>query len=125
MLGVVIGVASVVALVGIGQGTTSSITQRLAGLGTNLLTVSPTQNGTTGSGTLTLDDADAVAQLPTVGAVAPELSTQAVVASGPTNTTTTIVGTTAPYPDVRPYPVLHGAVLASAAHHHDLRVSGL
>ena len=42
MLGVVIGVASVVALVGVGQGTTSNITSRLAGLGTNLLTVSPT-----------------------------------------------------------------------------------
>ena len=42
MLGVVIGVASVVALVGVGQGTTANITSRLAGLGTNLLTVSPT-----------------------------------------------------------------------------------
>jgi putative ABC transport system permease protein len=125
MLGVVIGVASVVALVGIGQGTTSSITQRLAGLGTNLLTVSPTQNGTTGTGTLTLDDADAVAQLPTVGAVAPELSTQAVVASGRTNTTTTIVGTTAPYPDVRAYTVWQGSFLTSAADDHDLRVAVL
>ena len=42
MLGVIIGVASVVALVGVGQGTTSNITQRLASLGTNLLTISPT-----------------------------------------------------------------------------------
>ena len=41
MLGVIIGVASVVALVGVGQGTTSNITSRLAGLGTNLLTISP------------------------------------------------------------------------------------
>ena len=42
MLGVIIGVASVVALVGVGQGTTSNITNRLNSLGTNLLTVSPT-----------------------------------------------------------------------------------
>ena len=42
MLGVIIGVASVVALVGVGQGTTSNITDRLASLGTNLLTISPT-----------------------------------------------------------------------------------
>src|SRR5712671_6007352 len=42
MLGVVIGVASVVALVGVGQGTTTNITARLASLGTNLLTISPT-----------------------------------------------------------------------------------
>ena len=42
MLGVIIGVASVVALVGVGQGTTSNITSSLASLGTNLLTISPT-----------------------------------------------------------------------------------
>ena len=41
MLGVIIGVASVVALVGVGQGTTANITSRLAGLGTNLLTINP------------------------------------------------------------------------------------
>ena len=47
MLGVIIGVASVVALVGVGQGTTSSITDRLASLGTNLLTISPTTRART------------------------------------------------------------------------------
>ena len=62
MLGVIIGVASVVALVGVGQGTTSNITNRLAGLGTNLLTISPTGGGASTS-TLTLDDADAIAEL--------------------------------------------------------------
>ena len=41
MLGVIIGVASVVALVAVGQGATSGISNRLAGLGTNLLTVNP------------------------------------------------------------------------------------
>ena len=48
MLGVIIGVASVVALVGVGQGTTANITSRLAGLGTNLLTISPTGGSATG-----------------------------------------------------------------------------
>ncbi len=57
MLGVIIGVASVVALVGVGQGTTSNITNRLAGLGTNLLTISPTGGGGSATSTLTLDDA--------------------------------------------------------------------
>ncbi len=41
MLGVIIGVASVVALVAVGQGSTANITDRLAGLGTNLLTINP------------------------------------------------------------------------------------
>ena len=47
MLGVIIGVASVVALVGVGQGTTSNITNRLNSLGTNLLTISPTGQSST------------------------------------------------------------------------------
>ena len=64
MLGVIIGVASVVALVGVGQGTTSNITSRLAGLGTNLLTISPTGGG---DSTLTVGDADAIAALPGIG----------------------------------------------------------
>ena len=78
MLGVVIGVASVVALVGVGQGTTANITSRLASLGTNLLTVSPSG----GSSTLTLEDAAAIAKLDGVAAVAPELQTSATVAAG-------------------------------------------
>ena len=51
MLGVIIGVASVVALVGVGQGTTSNITSRLAGLGTNLLTITPANNSQLTAGT--------------------------------------------------------------------------
>ena len=41
MLGVIIGVASVIALVAVGQGASSGITSRLEGLGTNLLTILP------------------------------------------------------------------------------------
>src|SRR6188474_2672943 len=71
MLGVIIGVASVVALVGVGQGTTANITSRLAGLGTNLLTISPSGFSSSGSGSLTLGDAEAIAKLPSVAGVAP------------------------------------------------------
>ena len=51
MLGVIIGVASVVALVGVGQGATGGITARLQGLGTNLLTISPGAARTSPAGT--------------------------------------------------------------------------
>src|SRR3954468_16319904 len=84
MLGVVIGVASVVALVGVGQGTTANITSRLASLGTNLLTISPTGGS---SASLTLEDAEAVAKLDGVVAVAPELQTSKTVAVGTKSTT--------------------------------------
>ncbi|HEY8439681.1 MAG TPA: ABC transporter permease, partial [Candidatus Limnocylindrales bacterium] len=80
MLGVVIGVASVVALVGVGQGTTSNITARLSSLGTNLLTISPTGGST--AKPLTLDDAAAIAALDGVAAVAPEVQTSTTVAVG-------------------------------------------
>jgi putative ABC transport system permease protein len=123
MLGVIIGVASVVALVSVGQGTTSSITSRLSALGTNLLTISPT-NGTT-TNTLSLDDATAIAALPSIGGVAPEISSSLTVMAGTTSTSTTVVGTTPAYPTVRAYDVWQGSFLTPASVDHDLRVAVL
>jgi len=124
MLGVVIGVASVVALVSVGKGTISQITSRLNGLGTNLLTISPTgRNGATT--TLTLDDANAIAQIDTVAAVAPELQTQAVVAAGRTTTTTSIIGTSSAYATVRAYDVWQGTFLTDTSVASSLRVAVL
>jgi putative ABC transport system permease protein len=111
MLGVVIGVASVVGLVSVGRGTTARITDQLSSLGTNLLTISPA--GRTASGSLTIDDATAVAGLTGLAAVAPEIETQGVVATSATNTTTTsIVGTSAQYAQVRAYDVWQGTFLS-------------
>jgi len=110
MLGVVIGVASVVGLVSVGRGTTARITQQLNSLGTNLLTISPSGGGDT----LTLDDATAIAGLDGLAAVAPEIQTQGTVATSATNTTTTsIVGTSAQYAQVRAYDVWQGTFLSS------------
>ncbi len=124
MLGVIIGVASVVALVGVGQGTTSNITNRLSSLGTNLLTVSPTGGGASG-GTLTLEDADAIGELASVAGVAPEVSTSLLVQAGDESTTTTIVGTTPAYPAVRAFEVWQGTFLTDVSVDHDLRVAVL
>ena len=123
MLGVIIGVASVVALVGVGQGTTSNITSRLAGLGTNLLTISPSNAATTNK--LSIDDATAIAALPSIGGVAPEISTNLTVTAGRTSTTTSVVGTTAAYPMVRAYDVWQGTFLTDATADNDLRVAVL
>ena len=121
MLGVIIGVASVVALVGVGQGTTSNITNRLNSLGTNLLTISPTGQ----SSTLTLEDSAAIAKLASVKAVAPEVSTSQFVELGTKNTTTTIVGTSSAYPLVRAYEVWQGSFLTDVSVAQDLRVAVL
>jgi putative ABC transport system permease protein len=130
MLGVIIGVASVVALVSIAQGSTANITSRLSGLGTNLLTITPgaAQSGNTrgaqGSATsLTVDDATSIRALDTVAAVAPELSGQALVVSGATNTTTSVIGTTPDYPKVRAYDIAAGSFLSDVDVENELRVA--
>jgi putative ABC transport system permease protein len=125
MLGVIIGVASVVALVGVANGTTSDITTRLASLGTNLLTVSPTTEASDGSTSLSLDDAAAIGELDPISGVAPEVSTSLTVSAGDETTTTTIVGTTASYADVRAYEVWQGTFLTEPAVERDLRVAVL
>jgi putative ABC transport system permease protein len=105
MLGIVIGVGSVVALVAVGQGASSGITNRIESLGTNLLTINAgasVSSGTRGAAgsatTLTLEDAAAIAKLDGVAAVAPQLSTSALVVAGTSNTTTTVIGTTSSAP---------------------------
>ena len=125
MLGVIIGVASVVALVGVGQGTTTNITNRLSALGTNLLTISPTEQSSDGSTTLTLDDAIAIGELDGIAAVAPEVSTNLTVAAGDKTTTTTVVGTTADYATVRAYDVWQGTFLTDVSVDRALRVAVL
>jgi putative ABC transport system permease protein len=130
MLGVVIGVASVVALVSVAQGATKGISDRLQSLGTNLLTVnagSTTTGFTRGSAgsatTLTLDDATAISQLDGVQAVEPELSTSKLVIAGSLNETATVIGTTPGYPTVRAYTMWVGTFLTPAAIDNNLRVA--
>ncbi len=125
MLGVIIGVASVVALVGVGQGTTSRITDDLASLGTNLLTISPTEQNQDGSTSLSLDDVTAIAEITGVAGVAPEVSTSQEVSVADESTTTTIVGTTSAYPDVRAYTVWQGSALTPVSVERELRVAVL
>jgi len=130
MLGIIIGVASVIALVAVGNGATSGITRQLESLGTNLLTVNPGSTtsglvrGAAGSATsLTVADASAIAALAGVGAVAPQAQTQAVVVAGLDNTTTTIVGTTGDFAKVRNFDVWQGTFLSPVDVAQGLRVA--
>ncbi len=132
MLGVIIGVGSVVALVAVGQGATSGITRQLESLGTNLLTINPggaVSFGTRGAAgsatTLTIDDATAVSEIPGVAAVAPELSTQKLVVAGDSNTTTSIIGTTADYTTVHNNTIWQGAFLTGPSTELGMRVAVL
>jgi putative ABC transport system permease protein len=130
MLGVIIGVASVVALVSVAQGATAGISTRLQNLGTNLLTVSPgfTRTGATrgapGSATtLTLDDATAISSLSGIAATAPELTANKLVLYGTSNETTRLIGTTPGYTTVFAYDMWAGSFLNQASVDYNLRVA--
>src|SRR5207302_9731948 len=108
MLGIIIGVAAVIALMSIGRGAQAQVTQQIQSLGTNLLFVRPgstnEQGVRTGAGkaaTLTLDDALTIATLPNVVATAPELLTGAQVLVNGQNWSTRILGVTDNYANVR------------------------
>ena len=132
MLGVIIGVASVVALVSVGQGATKGISDQLQSLGTNLISVSPgfTRTGATrgaiGSATtLTLADASSLATLDGVEAIAPELTTNKLVVVGSQNETARIVGTTPGYLSVFAYQMWVGTFINQASVDHNLRVAAI
>jgi putative ABC transport system permease protein len=111
MLGIIIGIGSVIALVAIGQGSQASIQSNIQSLGANLILITPgaprgvgTQvSAGLGSATdLTSADEAAVASaVTTATAVEPELSKREQVTAVGTNTNTTVIGTSQDYPTVR------------------------
>jgi putative ABC transport system permease protein len=107
MLGMIIGVAAVVSVLGIGEGARSSVEDRIRSLGSNLLTIRPgSASGTGGvrSGsvqTLTLKDAEAIAQVDGVLAVAPEVNGSAQLRHLTKNLNAQVTGITPASLDVR------------------------
>ncbi len=110
VLGIVIGIGSVIAMVAIGQGAQGSIQASIQSLGANLIIVFPgAQRGpgvtvSAGRGSaqsLKLADAEAIGTLPQAKAVSPEVSTRGQVTARGTNTNTSIVGVTPSYPPTR------------------------
>ncbi|MCH9638556.1 MAG: ABC transporter permease [Betaproteobacteria bacterium] len=107
MLGMIIGVAAVVLMLSIGQGAQTKINQSIASMGSNLFLVVPgaTSSGglSFGSGsikTLTISDAQAIAELPAVSATSPVISGTAQLNYSAKNWSTVITGTTPDYFDV-------------------------
>jgi putative ABC transport system permease protein len=115
MLGVVIGVAAVIAMVALGRGAQQSVSERIAALGTTLITVTPGQvfGGGVASGTdrarLRIEDAQALIDRGEwIAQVQPEMQRQAQVQFGNANTNTSIIGTSANYLEVRKYNIAAG-----------------
>src|SRR5450830_438559 len=120
ILGVVIGIGSVIALVSLGQATQQSIQNQIQSLGANLLTISPgsaRQSGgvreAAGSRTsLTLDDAKAIAASSdlavNIGSVSPEYSGRTQITTAGNNTNTQVVGATPTYPGIHKVTIASG-----------------
>ena len=109
-LGVIIGVGAVIALTSLGSGATSGIQAQLAGLGTNLISVSSgqaRQGGPPGlvrgggSPTITVGDVKAIAALEGVAGVAPTVQKGVQIKAGSENTSSTVIGTYPAYETVR------------------------
>jgi putative ABC transport system permease protein len=118
MLGIVIGVAAVIAVVALGTGAQSAVKDRISSLGTTLLTVMPGQQRGMGvsfdqSMKLTMDDAAALEdRAPNLTAVQPEMTSRLQVQYLNQNTNTSIVGTTSNYLEVRKYELQAGRMFS-------------
>jgi putative ABC transport system permease protein len=119
-LGIVIGVAAVIAMMAIGAGAKAQVEAAFAAMGTNLLIILP---GSTTSGgsfggfgsmpTLTWDDLAAIkTEVPSVKAAAPQLRANQSLVSDQLNWTTSTIGTTPEYFEIRSWDVAEGAIFS-------------
>ena len=114
MLGIVIGNASVITLVGVGKGAQNLAEGQLSNLGSNVLFVVPGNNDTRRQGidfpkTLVLEDAKAIAeQVPSVKRVAPQITLSDVVQAGDVSSTASVAGVTPEFLPVRQFEVAQG-----------------
>ena len=119
MVGIVIGNASVITLVGVGRGAQGLAEEQLTNLGANVLFVVPGNNNTRRQGitrpkTLVLEDADAIAeQVPSVKRVAPQINSNQVVQAGARSATSSIYGVTPEFVPVRSFEVAKGRFISS------------
>ncbi len=124
ILGIVIGIGSVIAMVSIGQGASGQIQSSIEGLGSNLLTVSPgfaqqgrgfVSQGRGSAQTLKDDDADALRQIAGIAYVSPEFQRRFQVAStAGNNTNSTVLGVSPEYAQVRNVSAAEGSFISES-----------
>jgi len=121
VLGIVIGIGSVIALVSLGQASQKAVQERIQSLGANLITVQPGASksggvmGAAGSKTtLTLDDAEAIetsGEITTIANVSPEYSGRKQIITGSSNSNTQVVGVTPVYAEVHKVEIDYGSFI--------------
>ncbi|GAB3919902.1 ABC transporter permease [Microlunatus endophyticus] len=136
VLGIWIGIASVVLTVGLGQGASASVKSEISALGSNLLIISPgsttstsgVRGGFGSATTLTFDDATALQDkdvAPDISAVAPVASSSEVLTAGTTTWTSTVVGSTPQWANVRSRTVSSGRFFTEDEYNSGARVAVL
>ncbi len=115
VLGIWIGVAAVIAMLAVGTGAQKSLEKQLASLGTNLLMVRPgsvavggVQQGLGATSRITLMDADAIAKVPMVKKIAPEINGRVQATYADKNWNTQVTGTTPNYASMRAAQPIYG-----------------
>ncbi|NHT74803.1 MacB family efflux pump subunit [Rhizobiaceae bacterium CRRU44] len=119
LLGIVIGVSSVVAMLAIGTGAQDQVLSRIAAMGSDLLVVRPNManfRGGEGGSIVSLvpADADAILELPNISFAVPEMSSSLTVRAGNLDTQTTVNGTVPQFPEAKTWALAEGAFIAPA-----------
>jgi macrolide transport system ATP-binding/permease protein len=112
LLGIVIGVVSVVVMLAVGEGSKQRVMEQISAMGTNLLMIRPGAPGIRGGGdivTLTPQDAAAIAALPGVALVVPERNGRLTARIGAMDYATTINGVGTDLPVLRDWPLVQGS----------------
>jgi putative ABC transport system permease protein len=126
-LGVIIGVASVVALLAIGRGSQQQIEERITANGANLLTVRSSGAAGGGNAKLTVEDAQALADpanVPHAAQVSPAAMGIAAVVAGSQSKTTIVLGITHTYLGIHNNTMLYGEFIASEQEESNVAVLG-
>jgi len=131
MLGIIIGIGSVIGLISIGQSSQKSVTSKIESLGSNLVTVSPGSQrsgmvrGSSTVKTLTLADADALekADLSAVSLVSPEYSGRYQVVAGDANTNISIYGVKSTYSTIHNLKVSSGRFITDSDYNSNAHVA--
>lgn len=130
MLGIIIGVAAVIALMSIGYGVQSSIESNISSLGTNTITITPGTGRKPGirpaagsMQTLTYKDYEAIKNLPNISYAAPLVNTSYVVVNGNKNWKTRIYGCTEDYAKLSDLNVSEGRFWTAREYNERARVA--
>ena len=110
MLGIIIGISSVIILVGMGKGTEKEISDQISSLGTNLITISLTKTAT-----INADDLKELKSKPGIKAISPQISSNNInIKAGTKTSTTSLEASNASYSEVKSYTVSSGRFITDS-----------